>query len=65
MPRYFFHLQGSGAQDLEGQELSDDETARQEAKAVARELARNRMFALEELVVIRNADGKIIHQEPL
>jgi Domain of unknown function (DUF6894) len=36
MPRYFFHLAGSGARDIEGQEFADDEAARQEAVMVAR-----------------------------
>ena len=30
MPRYFFHLAGSGARDIEGQEFADDEAARNE-----------------------------------
>ena len=40
MPLYFFHLHGSGAKDVEGQEFPDDEAAREEAKAVARDLTR-------------------------
>ena len=39
MPRYFFHMHGSGARDTEGQELPNDEAAREEAKAVARDLS--------------------------
>ena len=37
MPRYFFHLHGSGATDSEGQEFPDDEAAR---RAIAAEYAR-------------------------
>jgi Domain of unknown function (DUF6894) len=65
MPRYFFHLHGSGARDLEGQEFADDEAARQEARAVARDLSQNRNPASDERVVVTDADGKVIHEEPL
>jgi Domain of unknown function (DUF6894) len=65
MPRYFFHLHGSGARDLEGQDFADDESARQEARAVARDLAQNRNPASEERVVVTDAAGKVIHEEPL
>lgn len=65
MPRYFFHLHGSGAKDVEGQEFPDDEAAREEAKAVARDLTRNRVIVSGERLIVRNADGKIVHEEPL
>jgi Domain of unknown function (DUF6894) len=65
MPRYFFHLHGSGARDLEGQDFADDEAARQEARAVARDLAQNRTPASDERIVVTDADGKLIHEEPL
>jgi uncharacterized protein DUF6894 len=65
MPRYYFHLHGSGARDLEGQEFTDDEAARQEARAVARDLSQNRNPASDECVVVTDADGKVIHEEPL
>jgi hypothetical protein len=65
MPLYFFHLQGSGVRDLEGQEFPDDEAARQEAKAVARDLARNRNVVSTERLIVRNAEGKIVHEKPL
>jgi Domain of unknown function (DUF6894) len=65
MPRYYFHLHGSGARDLEGQEFPNDEAARQEARAVARDLSQNRNPASDERVVVTDADGKVIHEEPL
>jgi Domain of unknown function (DUF6894) len=65
MPRYFFHLHGSGARDTEGQELPDDEAARKEAAAVALDLSRNKAVATDERLVVTNADGKVIHEEPL
>jgi len=65
MPRYFFHMHGSGARDTEGQELPNDETARQEARMVARELSQNRNVATDEKLIVTNADGQVIHEEPL
>ena len=65
MPRYFFHLDGSGARDIEGQDFPNDEAARQEAKAVARELARNRVVVLGERLIVTNADGTVVHEEAL
>jgi hypothetical protein len=65
MPRYFFHLHGSGASDTEGQELPNDEAARNEARAVARDLSRNKTGTTQERLIVTNADGKIIHEEPL
>jgi hypothetical protein len=65
MPRYFFHLHGSGARDTEGQEFRDDDAARQEAVAVAQELSRNRTVSTNERLVVTNAKGEVIHEEPL
>jgi hypothetical protein len=65
MPRYYFHLHGSGARDLEGQELPNDEAAREEARAVARDLSQNRNPASNECLVVTGADGNVIHEEPL
>ena len=65
MPRYFFHLHGSGARDTEGQEFPNDEAARKEAVAVAADLSRNKVVVTEEKVVVTDADGKVIHEEPL
>ena len=65
MPRYFFHLHGSGARDTEGQEFPNDEAARQEAVAVARELSRNKPVVSDDRLLVTNADGKVIHEEPL
>jgi hypothetical protein len=65
MPRYFFHLHGSGARDTEGQDFPNDEAARHEAKGVARELSQNRTATADERLVVTNADGNVIHEEPL
>jgi hypothetical protein len=65
MPRYFFHLHGSGARDIEGQEFPDDRTAIQEARAVARDLSQNRKPASQERVVVTNERGDVLHEEPL
>ncbi len=65
MPRYYFHLHGSGARDVDGQEFPNEEAARAEARAVARDLSQNRNPASNERVVVTDADGKVIHEEPL
>ena len=65
MPRYFFHLKGSGALDTEGQEFPSDEAARDEARAVARELTQNKIAASDERLIVTNEAGKVIHEEPL
>jgi hypothetical protein len=65
MPRYFFHLHGSGASDSDGQEFPNDEAAREEAVVVARELSRNRQVSANERLVVTNAKGEVIHEEPL
>jgi hypothetical protein len=65
MPRYFFHLHGSGARDTEGQEFTNDEAARDEARAVVRELSQNKFPTTDEKLVVTDAEGKIIHEEPL
>jgi hypothetical protein len=65
MPRYFFHLHGSGARDTEGGEFANEEAAREEARAVARDLSRNKTAATDERLIVTDADGKIIHEEPL
>ena len=65
MPRYFFHLSGSGARDAEGQDLADDDAARQEARLAARELSESSRIPKDERIVVTDADGTIIHEEPL
>jgi uncharacterized protein DUF6894 len=65
MPRYFFHMHGSGARDTEGQEFPDDAAARREAVAVARELSQNKQVATDERLIVTNAQGEVIHEEPL
>jgi hypothetical protein len=65
MPRYYFHLRGSGAIDLDGEEFPDDEAAIAEAKQVARELTRGRTGGSQEYVVVTNDKAETIHEEPL
>ena len=65
MPRYFFHLDGSGARDTEGQDFPNDEAARQEAIGVARELSHNKHSGSHGRVIVTNAKGEIIHEQPL
>jgi hypothetical protein len=65
MPRYFFHLHGSGARDIEGQEFPNDEAARQEAVAVARDLGRNRSLTKNDRLVVTDASGRVVYEEPL
>ena len=65
MPRYFFRMHGSDARDTEGQEFANDEAACQEARAVTRDLSQNRSVATDERLIVTDADGNVIHQEPL
>lgn len=65
MPLYYFHLHGSGARDTEGQELANDEAAREVARAVARELSQNKFPTTDERLIVTTADGTVIHEEPL
>jgi len=65
MPLYFFHLRGSGALDTEGQEFPNDEAAREEARAVARDLSRNKAVATDERLIVTSETGEVIHEEPL
>jgi hypothetical protein len=65
MPRYFFHLSGSGARDVEGQDFPDDEAAREEARLAARELSENSRVSKTEHIVVTDIDGNGIHEEPL
>ena len=65
MPRYFFHLHGSGARDIEGQEFADEQAAIHEARLVARDLSQNRKPSSQERVVVTNEKGQILHEEPL
>lgn len=65
MARYYFTLHGSGAEDLDGQEFPTDEAAREEARAVARDLSQNRNPASDEKIVVTNESGDVIHEEPL
>ena len=65
MPQYFFHLDGFPPGDTEGEELPNDEAARQEALSLARDLSRNRVVSANERLIVTNAKGDVIHKEPL
>jgi hypothetical protein len=65
MPRYYFHLHGSGARDTEGVELPNVEAARNEAVAVAADMSRNKVVVTDEKVVVTDGNGKVVHEEPL
>jgi hypothetical protein len=65
MSLYYFHLRGSGARDLEGEEFPNDDAAREEARAVARDLSRNRNPAMHECLLVTNITGEVLHEEPL
>jgi len=65
MPQYFFHLDGFAPHDTEGEELPDDEAARQEALGVARDLSRNRRVSANERLIVTNAKGDVIHEQLL
>ena len=65
MPLYFFHLSGSSLWDAEGEEFADDNAARNEAYAVAKDLSRNQHTVSEDRIVVTDAHGAVIHEEPL
>ena len=65
MARYFFHLSGSGARDVEGQDFPDHEAAREEAKLAARELSQSSRVPKNERIVVTDAHGNVVHEEPL
>ena len=65
MPRYYFHLHGSGAADMDGQDFSDDAAAIAEAKEVAGDLRIGRVNMSQERIVVKNARRETIHEEPL
>jgi hypothetical protein len=65
MPRYYFALHGSGAGDLEGQDFPNDDAARAEAQAVARDLSDNRNPTSDERIIVTNEKGEVVHEEPL
>jgi hypothetical protein len=65
MPRYYFHLHGSGAADMDGQEFADDAAAIAEAKEVAGDLRIGRVNVSQERIVVKNARRETIHEEPL
>lgn len=66
MPIYFFNLYGSPVvRDAAGQELPDDNAAREEALAVAAELGRNAPSATKEVLIVENDKGEVICEIPV
>jgi hypothetical protein len=66
MPRYYFHLHGSGANDLDGEDFPDNAAAIAEAKQVARELPKNQDKGSHPgRIVVTDEKGETIHEEPL
>jgi len=65
MPRYYFHLHGSGAADMDGQDFPDDAAAIAEAKDVAGDLRIGRVNVSQERIIVKNARRETIHEEPL
>jgi hypothetical protein len=45
--------------------IATSEVAREEAKLVALDLSRNRTGQRDERLIVTDADGKVIHEEPL
>ena len=66
MAMYFFDLQGYDGSDTEEAEFPNDEAARREAVSVARDFARNNLARYGSTrIIVRNAKGEVIHEEPL
>ena len=66
MPRYHFHLRGSGATDIDGDEFQDDAAAIAEAKLVAHDLRKgDARCSPNERIVVTNEKCDTIHEEPL
>jgi hypothetical protein len=69
MARYYFHLEcgGDTTPDDEGQDFTTIELVKQEARAVAYELARNKTAdeLVGQFVLVRDAEGMVIFRVPL
>jgi hypothetical protein len=57
MPRYYFGYEGE-LPETEGEELPDDDAARQVAVIVAEEMGRH--LAVRPTVIVFNADGEML-----
>ncbi len=61
MARYFFSLEdGSKLAEDEGEDLPNDEAAREAGLEIARDLARNKRNADDVRVLIKTADGTVV-----
>ena len=60
MPRYFLQWEPFGSKDKVGEDHPSDAAAHESAKAVARNLARNRTPGPTEHVAVLNAAGKVL-----
>ena len=65
MPKYYFSLADGLAGDPELIELLNDEAARNEAKNIARDLARNKTVWGDQRIVAKTEQGKVICEVPL
>jgi hypothetical protein len=61
MARYFFSLEdGSKLSEEEGEDLANDEAAREVGWEIARDLARNHSNPDDLRVVVRTGDGTVV-----
>ena len=61
MARYFFSLEdGRQLAEDEGEDLPNDEAAREVGLEIARDLARNKRNPEDARIVIKTADGTVI-----
>ena len=70
MPMYFFHIERDGEviSDLEGSNLPDLESAKQEARGAAREILSQQVLNgevyVDQAIVITRDDGIVLHTIP-
>jgi hypothetical protein len=65
MPHYFFKWLPSELGDENSEEYEDDEAAKREAIAIARELARSRLASTDERIVATGENGRFVHEVAL
>jgi hypothetical protein len=67
MPRYFFRLSSSDLVPEDGEELPNRKAAAEEAKAVARDMAKNQRLSKIEgkSVIVSDKTGAVVFRAPL
>jgi hypothetical protein len=67
MPRYFFRLSSSDLVPEDGEELPNGKAAAEEAKAVARDMAKNQRLSKIEgkSVIVSDKTGAVVFRAPL